>query len=29
MKYRLYVTGTNDYYDLGTYTKDETTFCLD
>lgn len=29
MKYRLYVTGTNGYYDLGTYTKDETIFCLD
>lgn len=29
MKYRLYVTGTNGYYNLGTYTKDETIFCLD
>ena len=29
MKYRLYVAGTNGYYNFGTYTKDETIFCLD
>lgn len=29
MKYRLYVTGTNGYYNLGTYEPDETIFCLD
>lgn len=29
MKYRLYVSGTNGYYNLGTYEHDETIFCLD
>lgn len=29
MKYRLYVSGTNGYYNLGTYESDETIFCLD
>lgn len=29
MKYRLYVSGTNGYYNLGTYEPDETIFCLD
>lgn len=29
MKYRLYVSGTNGYYNLGTYGPDETIFCLD
>lgn len=29
MKYRLYVTGSNGYYDLGVYTKIETIKCLD
>lgn len=29
MEYRLYVDGTGGYYDLGTYNKDETIYCLD
>lgn len=29
MKYRLYVTGTNGFTDLGTYDPDEVIFCLD
>lgn len=29
MKYRIYVDGTNGYYNLGTYDVDETIFCLD
>lgn len=29
MKYRLYVSGTNGFTDLGTYESDETIFCLD
>ena len=29
MKYRGYVSGTNGYYNLGTYEPDETIFCLD
>lgn len=29
MKYRLYVTGTNGFTDLGTYEADEVIFCLD
>ena len=29
MKYRIYVTGTNGWTDLGTYEPDETIFCLD
>lgn len=29
MKYRIYVDGTRDYYDLGTYEVDETIFYLD
>lgn len=29
MKYRLYVSGTNGFTDLGAYEPDETIFCLD
>ena len=29
MKYRIYVTGTGGYTDLGTYEPDEAIFCLD
>lgn len=29
MNYRLYVNGTNGYYNLGTYNSDETIECLD
>lgn len=29
MKYRLYVSGTNGFTDLGVYEPDETIFCLD
>ena len=29
MDYRIYVDGTNGYYNLGTYNKEETICCLD
>lgn len=29
MTYRIYVTGTNGWTDLGTYEPDEAIFCLD
>lgn len=29
MKYRIYVTGTNGWTDLGTYEQDEAIICLD
>lgn len=29
MKYRIYVTGTGGWTDLGTYEPDEVIFCLD
>ena len=29
MKYRIYVDGTNGYYNLGTHEQNETIFCLD
>lgn len=28
MNYRLYVNGTAGYYDLGTYSSEETIYCL-
>ena len=29
MEYRIYVNGVKGYYNLGTYTKEETIYCLD